>query len=75
VNVPPGRTANATLRYLGFAVDTSKACRETDATYLNVYPPDQRSALHAYFDDPVCTVKGRTYLDIERIQPGIVRYP
>jgi Protein of unknown function (DUF4232) len=75
VNVPPGGTANATLRYLGYAVDNSKACRDTDATYLNVYPPDQRAALHAYFDDPVCTVKGRTYLEIERIQPGIVRYP
>jgi hypothetical protein len=75
VNVPPGGTANATLRYLGYAVDKSAACRETNATYLNVYPPDQRSARLAFFDNPVCTVKGRTYLEIERIQPGIVRFP
>lgn len=75
VNVPPGGTANATLRYLGYAVDNSKACRDTNATYLSVYPPDQRTARLAYFDEPVCTVKGRTYLEIERIQPGIVRFP
>jgi hypothetical protein len=75
VDVPPGGTANATLRYLGYAVDKSAACRATNATYLNVYPPDQRSAVLAFFDNPVCTVKGRTYLEIERIQPGIVRYP
>lgn len=75
VNVPPGGTANATLRYLSHAVDSSKACGETRATYLSVYPPDQRRARRAYFDEPVCTVKGRTYLEIERIQPGIVRYP
>jgi hypothetical protein len=75
VNVPPGGTANATLRYLSYAVDTSKACGYTDATYLNVYPPDQRTSRRAYFDQPVCRVKGRTYLEIERIQPGIVKFP
>ena len=75
VNVPPGGTANATLRYLGYAVDNSRGCRATNATYLNVYPPDQRSARLAFFDRPVCTVRGRTYLEIERIQPGIVKFP
>jgi hypothetical protein len=75
VNVPPGGTANATFVYLSYAVDNSKACRDTNATYLNVYPPDQRTARLAYFDEPVCTVKGHTYMQIERIQPGIVRFP
>lgn len=75
VNVPPGGTANATWIYLSHAVDTSKACRMTNATYLNVYPPDQRTARRAFFDWPVCTVKGHTYMEIERIQPGIVKFP
>jgi hypothetical protein len=75
VNVPPGGTANATVIYLSRAVDTSKACRMTNATYLSVIPPDQRAARLAFFDRPVCTVKGHTYLEIKRIQPGIVKFP
>lgn len=72
VNLAPGATAHATLRYIDAQVDRSPGCRDTNATFLKVFPPDQRSARIAFFDNPVCTVKGRIYLRIERIQPGVV---
>jgi hypothetical protein len=70
VNVAPGGTAHATLLYVD-AVAFNHGCGRVTASYLNVYPPDQRSARIAFFDNPVCTVKGRTYMRIWRIQPGV----
>lgn len=70
VNVAPGGTAHATLLYVD-AVVFNPGCGRVTASYLNVYPPDQRSARIAFFDNAVCTVKARTYLRIRRIQPGV----
>jgi hypothetical protein len=70
VNVAPGGTAHATLLYVD-AVVFNPGCVRVTASYLNVYPPDQRSARIAFFDNAVCTVKARTYLRIRRIQPGV----
>jgi len=70
VNVAPGGTAHATLLYVD-AVVFNPGCGRVTASYLNVYPPDQRSARIAFFDNAVCTVKARTYLRIWRIQPGV----
>lgn len=70
VNVAPGATAHATLRYVDVQVDKSAGCKETTSTFLKVFPPDARRARLAFFDMPVCTVKGRVYLRISRIQPG-----
>ena len=70
VNVAPGGTAHAVLRYVDAQVDSSAGCKQTTAEFLKVYPPDQTSARHAFFSVPVCTVPGRIYLRIWRIQPG-----
>ncbi len=73
VDVAPRGTAHATLRYVDVQVDKSAGCKETTSTFLNVFPPDQGSARLAFFDVPACTVKGRIYLVISRIQPGVVQ--
>ena len=71
VNVPPGGSAHAVLRWEDVQVDTSAGCKETAAAFLKVYPPDQTAARRAFFSLPVCTVTGRIYLRIWRIQPGV----
>src|SRR5215469_16323289 len=71
VNVPSGGTAHAVLRYEDVQVDTSAGCKETASAFLKVYPPDQTSARRAFFNVPVCSMTGRIYLRIWRIQPGV----
>ena len=70
VDVAPGGTAHATLLYED-AVVFNPGCGRVTASFLNVFPPDQRSARIAFFDNPVCTVKNHTYMRIWRIQPGV----
>lgn len=70
VNVAPGATAHATLRYIDVQVDKSAGCKETTSTFLRVFPPDARNRRLAFFDVPACTVTGRVYLEISRIQAG-----
>ena len=70
VDVAPGGTAHATLLWVD-AVVFNPGCGRVTASFLNVYPPDQRGARIAFFDNPVCTVKGHTYMRIRRIQPGV----
>jgi hypothetical protein len=71
VNIPPGGTAHAVLRYVDVQIDSSAGCKQAAAAFLKIYPPDQTSARRAFFSLPVCTVTGRTYLRIWRIQPGV----
>jgi Protein of unknown function (DUF4232) len=71
INVAPGATVHATLRYIDVQVDKSAGCKATTSTFLKVFPPDQRSARLAFFAVPACTVKGRIYLAISRIQKGL----
>ena len=70
VDLAPGGTAHATLAWVD-AVVFNPGCGRVTASFLNVYPPDQRGGRIAFFDDPVCTVKGHTYMRIRRIQPGV----
>jgi hypothetical protein len=69
VNIAPGGTAHAVLRYVD-VVANSPECKATPATYLRVFPPDDTSALLAFFDLPSCTATGQGYRQIERVQPG-----
>ena len=71
VNVPSGGTAHAVLRYEDVQIDSSAGCSQTAAAFLKVYPPDQASGRRAFFSLPVCTVTGRVYLRIWRIQAGV----
>jgi hypothetical protein len=71
VVLAPHATAHATLRYVDVQIDPSAACKQTPASLLKIFPPDQRTATSAFFSLPVCSVRGRTYLTIRRIQPGV----
>ncbi len=71
VDVAPGGTAHAILRYVDVQIDHTAACKETPASLLSVYPPDQTAARIAFFSLPVCTVPGRIYLRIYRIEAGL----
>jgi len=67
VNIPPNGTAHSVLRYVD--VQVTPACKPANATYLKVYPPDDRGSRDAYFPAIACTDK-TIYLMIGRVQPG-----
>ncbi len=69
VNIPAGGTAHSLFAYGAAEVSTS-GCKPTTASLLKVYPPNQRSARHAFFDLPVCTLPHHTYLTVTVIRPG-----
>jgi hypothetical protein len=71
VTLAPGASAHATLRYVDVQVDKGPGCRATNSTFLRVIPPDQTTSRNAFFEVPACTVKGRVYLEISRIAPGV----
>jgi hypothetical protein len=70
VTIAPNATAHAVLRYIDVQIDPTAGCRAKTASFLRVFAPDQRSANTAFFDLPVCSVKGRIYMTISRIAPG-----
>lgn len=71
VNLDPGATAHALLRYVG-VLTTDAGCKATRAAYLKVYPEAQRTAAYAFFDLPSCTTTGKRweYLMVSTVQPG-----
>lgn len=68
VDVAPGATAHATLRYVDVQVDPS--CRPATSTFLKVFPPDQTKFRQAFFVARVCTTS-RIDLFITRVAPGV----
>jgi hypothetical protein len=67
VRLAPGGTAHEVLMYGDVAVGSCP--RPTRAAFeLRVYPPDQTSATHAYWDLDTCTA--RQFLGVWAIQPG-----
>jgi hypothetical protein len=69
VNIAPGQTAHAVLRYVD--VQVTPGCKPADAAFLKVYPPDETGSRLAFFSLPSCTASGAGYLQIERVQPGV----
>jgi uncharacterized protein DUF4232 len=69
VNIGAGRTVHALFGYAAAKVSTA-SCKPQTATYLKVYPPDQTTARHAFFDLPSCTLPHHTYLFVSVIRPG-----
>jgi hypothetical protein len=70
VNIPAGGTAHALLAYGSAEVSTS-GCKPVAATAIKVYPPNQFTADHGFFDLPACTLKGHVYLRVTVIRPGV----
>jgi hypothetical protein len=69
VNIGAGGTVHALFGYGAAEVSTS-GCKPKTATYLKVYPPNQTSARHAFFDFPSCTAPHHAYLFVSVIRPG-----
>jgi len=70
VTIAPGASAHAVLRYVDVQIDPTAGCRQKTATFLKVFAPDQSKFNQAFFDNAVCSVKGRIYMTISRIEPG-----
>ena len=70
VTLAPDATANADLKVIDVFNFTASACKPTTAALLKVFPPDQKSALTAFFSWPVCAKKGPVYLVVQRIRAG-----
>jgi hypothetical protein len=70
VNIPAGGTAHALFAYGNAEVQTS-GCKPTNASFIKVYAPNQRSADYGFFSLPACTVGGKhVYLRVSAIAPG-----
>jgi len=71
VILAPGATAHAVLEYHDAVIGQSPGCHSVStASELRVYPPDQRTAAHAFFDLQACSHAGPIYMDVGPIQPG-----
>jgi hypothetical protein len=71
VILAPGATAHAVLEYHDAVIGQSPGCHSVStASELRVYPPDQRTATHAFFDLQACSHAGPIYIDVGPIQPG-----
>jgi hypothetical protein len=69
VTIPAGGTAHSLFAYGAAEVNTSN-CSPKTASLLKVYPPNQTSAHHAFFDLPVCSTTNHVYLRVTVIRPG-----
>jgi hypothetical protein len=69
VTIPAGGTAHSLFAYGAAEVSTS-GCNPKTASLLKVFPPNQVSAHHAFFDLPVCGASHHVYLRVTVIRPG-----
>jgi hypothetical protein len=69
VTIPAGGTAHALFAYGAAEVSTS-GCKPKTAMKLRVYPPNSKTAVHAFFDLPSCSLGKHVYLRVAVIQPG-----
>jgi hypothetical protein len=70
VNIPAGGTAHALFGYGAQEVSMTN-CSPVNASFLLVYPPNQKAARRAFFDFPSCTKPHHSYLRVSVLQPGI----
>jgi Protein of unknown function (DUF4232) len=69
VTIPAGGTAHVLFGYASAEVFTS-GCKPANASFLRVYPPNQKSSSLTFFSLPVCTVAHHTYLFVSVMRPG-----
>jgi hypothetical protein len=73
VVLAPGATAHAIFEYADAEVNSAPGCNPKPASELRIYPPDQHSATHTFFDLESCSAPGHTYLLVQPILPGTGR--
>ena len=72
VVLAPGATAHTLLRYADVTVATAPGCHPTvSAVELRIYPPGQRRATYAAFDQEACSHAGPVYLEVEPVRAGV----
>jgi Domain of unknown function (DUF4232) len=71
VTVGAGGTVHAVLFYAAVEVSTS-GCKPVAASFLKVYPPNQKTARTGFFSLPVCTLTGHVYLRVTVVRPGVL---
>jgi hypothetical protein len=70
VTLSPGQTANALLRVVQALNYSAATCSPTTTTYLQVYPPNQTTAIYLPFKSTGCTSKSVNILSIGVVQAG-----
>jgi hypothetical protein len=71
VTLLPGATAHTVLQLTEVLNYPAARCKPATASFLRVYPPDQRSAEEIPFRFRACSAKGPIFLSVEPIQPGV----
>jgi hypothetical protein len=70
VTLAPGQTANALLRVTQALNYPSAKCSPAKTTYLQIYPPNQTTALYLSFSSTGCTSTSVNLLTIGVVQAG-----
>jgi hypothetical protein len=66
----PGQTANAVLRVVQAGNYPQATCSPTATTYLQIYPPDQTTAIYLAFNSTGCKSSTVKLLTIGAVQAG-----
>ena len=70
VTLSPGQTANALLRVVQAGNFPSATCSPKGTTSLQIYPPNQTTAIYLSFNSTGCTSTAVNILTIGVVQPG-----
>lgn len=70
VTLAPGQTANALLRVVEALNYPQATCSPTATTYLQIYPPNQTTALYLAFKSTGCASTAVNVLTIGVVQAG-----
>lgn len=76
VQLPVGGSAHAIMDFHDVGLYTASACQATAATYLQVYPPNQTSAVRLASSQQVCTqATSSPQLTVRPARPGVSSTP
>ena len=70
VKLAPGQSANALLRIVDAGNYPTATCSPVKATYLQVYPPNQTSAIYLPITNTGCSAASVKLLTIGAVSPG-----
>lgn len=70
VTLAPGQTANALLRVVEALNYPQATCSPTSTTYLQVYPPNQTTAIYLPFQSTGCMSDAVNLLSVGVVQAG-----
>lgn len=71
VILDPGTSAHTVVQIADVANFSAAKCKPATASFLRVYPPDQRAAADIPFRFRACSKRGPIFLSVQPIQPGV----